>query len=652
MPVYRVLFIDVGRRETWIKEYDIGEVSGPIELGVKLHLYEYETWRKPAYSPDNALVIGAGLFTGTRLYGSHRLVAVFKSPLTRGLHVAAMGGAAYQLNANIDAFIIQGRSSVPLILKIYDEGDGNVKVDFDEIDELRLLEIWHGYGGEKGIYGFQKYLSDKYSSFYEKYNGRSILVGPAAKYTSLGALASITLVKGKIDYGSEDLAARGGPGSVLYRAHGVAAIVYGGLFDRSKKRPADLTDSRSVNRIFTEIAGKPYITMVIEAGTKYRYNPKLNTGGTLGGNYPTLKIHTPMFNWNMIYPPVEVRERLHKMIMEGIWEPFNKEAIETKSWKTCGEPCPIACKKIRKGRYKSDYEPYEGFGPFIGIFDIHLSEKIVELVDAYGFDAIETGQLVGFLFDALSKDLLYPGELGLPEKPAFDPVSFKAEDSARNARLAEILVENLAWGRVNLLRLIGEKGLRSAAKILDILYADRVERAHWRFSDLLVYASFGEEGHITPNYYWTPGMVAPLAVLGRYWTLYKGVFLEPEEYAEKAFHRAIREMLSDNNGFCRFHRGWVEKTLDKIMEKYYGIKDLDKRYTGVYREIMEYQEKAGSPPSFWDSRKVIDYLARAAEEYGNEQWALKFRADKMKAAREWWIRFHNRIMELLRENAG
>ncbi len=649
MASYRVLFIDVGSREYSVREYDAGEVSGPIELGVKLHLEEFETWKKPVYSPDNALVIGAGLFTGTRLYGGHRLVAVFKSPLTRGLHVAAMGGAAYQLNVNIDAFVVTGKSEKPLILKIYDEGDGEPGVDFEEIDELRLLEIWQGYGGEKGVFALQKYLSEKYRGFYEKFNGRSILTGPAAKYTSLGALASITLVKGKIDYGSEEYAARGGPGSVLYRAHGVAAIVYGGAFNRGSKRPVELLDTRMINRLFIELAGKPYVTMVIEAGTKYRYNPKLNTGGTLGGNYPHLKIYTPMFNWNMIYLPVDVREKLHELIMKHIWEPFNKEAIETKSWKTCGEPCPIACKKVRKGRFKSDYEPYEGFGPFIGVFDIHESEKIVELVDAYGFDAIETGQVVGFLFDAMYRDLIYPGELGLPEKPSFDPVTYTYEDSKKNARLAITIIENLAWGKNNLLRLIGEKGLRSAAKILDLLYADRVERSGWRFSDLLVYASFGEEGHITPNYYWTPGMVAPLAVLGRYWTLYKGVFLEPEEYAEKAFQRALREMWSDNNGFCRFHRGWLEKTLDKIMEKFYGIKDLDHRYAETYKKILEYQDKAGSPPSFWESRKIIDYLARAAEEYGNQQWALKFRADKVRAAKEWWTRFYNKLIQLLEE---
>ncbi len=644
---YRALFIDVSTRKTWVKEYPIEEVMGPIELGLKIHLEELETWKKPVYSPENALVLGAGLFAGSKLYGSHRLVAAFKSPLTRGFHVAAMGGAAYQFRLGVDAIVVVGKSNKPLILKLEDPGTGEVKVEFIEIEEKRLEEIWRGYKGLEGVYALQEYLSDTYREFYEKYDGRSVLVGPAAKYTSLGALASITLHKGKIDWGSEDYAARGGPGSVLYRAHHVAAIIYGGAYDRSRDLPEQLRDLKTVNQLFLSIAKKPYVTMVIEAGTKYRFNPKLNTGGTLGGNYPHLKTFTPMFNWNMIYLPQELRQRLHDLIMKFIWEPFNREAIETKSWKTCGEPCPIACKKVRLGRYKSDYEPYEGFGPFIGVFEIHEAQKAVEKVDALGFDAIETGQVIGFLYDAMEKGLLKPEELGLPRKPFFNPEKYNIEYSKTNAELAVSILEKLAWGENPVLKLVGERGLRSAAKILDILFEDRVKQAGWRFSDLIVYASFGEEGHITPNYYWTPGMVAPLAVLGRYWTLYKSVFTEPEEYAEKAFTRAIKEMWSDNGGFCRFHRGWLEKTLDKILEQLFGLKDLDGRYKELYKKILEYQDRAGAAPSFWDSRKVIDYLAFGAKEFGNEKWTTLFQLNKEKAAREWWRRFNEKISDLL-----
>lgn len=647
---YRALFIDVGARKHWVEEYSLDEVFSPITLGLKLHKERHESWSKPVYHPDNTLVLGAGLFTGSKMYGTHRFIAVFRSPLTKGLHASAMGGAAYQFNVNADAVVIVGRSEVPLILKIYDEGDGEPRVEYYEIPEGKLVEVWKGYKGGRGVIGLQNYLSDMFKEFYELYNGRSILVGPASKYTSLGALVSITLSKGKIDIGSEDYAARGGGGSVLYRAHGVAAIVYGGKFDRGSKLPAELRDLGKLNDIFNEITKQPYTQAVINAGVKYRFDPKLNTGGTLGGNYPHLKISTPMFNWNMIYLDKGIRERLHGYIMKYVWEPFNREAIDTKLWKTCGEPCPLACKKVRLGVYKSDYEPYNGLGPFIGIFDIHEAQRVVELSDAYGFDAIELGHVIGFVFEAVFRGLLRPDEAGLGAVPQFDPASFKIGDSKLNADLAVSIVEQLAFGANSLLRLIGERGLREAARILDVLHAERVSSRRMKFSDLLVYASFGEGGHITPNYYWTPGLVAPLPVLGKYWTVYSGMFAEPEEFAAKSIERAIYEALVEDMAMCRFHRGWAEKAIPVILEKFYGIERPFEKYKKVYAQIYEYQKLAGAMPTFWDSERIIDFMATAAREYGNEKWAASFSIDKLKAAYEWWRRFHSKVEEFAKES--
>ena len=643
---YRVLFIDPGSEKHWVEEYSYDSITGPIELGVKLHLERFSSWKKPVYSPDNALVIGSGLLAGTKLYGVHRFTVVFRSPLTRGLHVASMGGASYQFRVGVNAVVITGKSDTPAIIRIYDEGRGEPSVEFTRISEVDLINIWRGYEGEKGVYALQKYLSSRFREFYEDYGARTLLVGPASKYTSLGALVSITLHRGEIDWGSEDFAARGGPGSVLYRAHGVVAILYGGEYDRSADKPKELLDTRSINELFSKLTGKPYVTQVLEHGAKYRYDPKVGSGGTLGGNYPALKIYTPMFNWNMIYLPADLREKLHGLIMKHMWEVFNKEAIETKSWKTCGEPCPLACKKVRLNRFKSDYEPYNGLGPIIGVFDLHEIQRVVELVDAYGFDAIEMGNLIGFVFDALSKGLLRPEDVGVSSTPYFDPYEYKLDYSKHNADLAVQLVENMAWGRNPILKLIGDRGVRAAAKILDILYEDRARATGYHFVDLLVYAVFGEEGHITPNYYWTPGMIAPLPVLGRYWTLYKGVFTDPEDFAAKAYSRAVKELAIDNACICRFHRGWAEPVLDDLF-KLYGVEGYSSRMKEVYKKIVEYQDLAGAGPVYWDSKKLKDVMASAASEYRNEEWLSKFALNKEKACREWWDRFYKKLEELV-----
>ncbi|MEZ0394188.1 MAG: aldehyde ferredoxin oxidoreductase N-terminal domain-containing protein [Desulfurococcaceae archaeon] len=643
---YRVLFVDAGRRGHWVEEFPLEEVLGPVSLGVRLHLERYKSWSKPAYHGDNALVMGAGLLAGTALYGVHRFVAVFKSPLTRGLHVAAMGGAAYKWNVAADALVVQGRSQVPLAIVIEGKGSGEISVEFHEIPEAELEDVWRGYKGLRGVYALQEYLFDRLPRPFEELGARSVLVGPASKYTSMGALFSIDTFKKSMDWGSEDLAARGGPGSVLYRAHGVAAVVYGGMYRRSASRPAQLSNMRGVDEYSRKVLGKPYITAVIDAGSKYRYDPKVGSGGTFGGNYPHLGKQTPMFNWNMIYLPEEVRARLHGMIMKHMWEPFNKEAIETKSWKTCGEPCPLACKKVRRGRYKTDYEPYNGLGPIVGVLDLHEAERLVELADSYGFDAIELGNVVGFVFEAISRGLLEPSEVGLSGRPRFDPASYSEEDAKLNADLAVEVIESLAWGRNPILRLIAEEGLRAACKVLDVIYAERVAKSGAKFEDLAIYASFGERGHITPNFYWTPGMVAPLPVLGRYWTLYSGVFAEPEEFAAKSYERAIRELMVDDSGVCRFHRGWAEKLLPEVHRDFHGVKDVEGFYRRVYASIVEYQERALASPSPWDSGKVVDFMASAAREYTHRAWAEKFAKDRGAAAQEWWERFYAKLREL------
>jgi glyceraldehyde-3-phosphate dehydrogenase (ferredoxin) len=644
---YRVIFIDAERRSSWIEEYKLSDVAGPIELGVKLHLERYESWRKPVYHPDNVLVLGAGVFAGTKLYGVHRFIAVFRSPMTMGLHASALGGASYQFNVNADAIVITGRSEEPLVVKVFDDGSGAPIVEFYEVKVEKVLEVWRGYKGHKGTYALQEYLLDEFRDFYEKYGARSILTGPGSLYTNTGALVSFTIIKGRVDYGSEDFAARAGGGSVLMRAHNVVAIIYGGRFDRSIDKPRELCDITSLNKVYIELVGKPYIQAVIEAGVKYRYDPKLNTGGTLGGNYPHLGVTTPMLNWNMIYYDKEARQKLHGLIMKYMWDKFNQEAIATRSWKTCGEPCPLACKKVRKGKYKSDYEPYNGLGPFIGIFDIHEAEKVVELADAYGIDAIELGYIIGFVFEAVSRGLLKPEEVGISGIPVLDPAKMGLETSAWNAKLAVELVEKLAFGVNPILRLIGERGVRDAAKILDLLYADRVKERGVKFSDIPVYTPYGERGHISPNYYWTPGLVAPLYVLGKYWTLYTGVFMEPEEFALKALERAFYELMIENMGLCRFHRGWAEKTIPVILERYYGLKNALERAKQTYKLIAKYQELAGASPSYWDSARIVDFMARAALEYGNTKWSEAFKKDPSKAAEEWWTRFYKKVVEVL-----
>ncbi len=153
----------------------------------------------------------------------------------------------------------------------------------------------------------------------------------------------------------------------------------------------------------------------------------------------------------------------------------------------------------------------------------------MDLIDQYGLDAIEMGHVVAWIFDAIENGLLRPDEAGLSDKPVFDPMRFNPEvDSRRNARLASEVIKGFVERSSEVLRLIAENGVRVAARKLDEVFHDRVLRVGKSFRDLVVYAAYGNDGYMTPNLYWAPGMVAPMYVLGRYWTNYTPTFMEPE----------------------------------------------------------------------------------------------------------------------------
>lgn len=121
-----------------------------------------------------------------------------------------MGGAGYQFKSTgLNNVAIIGRCENPSILVI--ENDGQLRIDFIEVKE----EL-------KTVYEVSKYILE----LYKDKNLRSVVVGEAAKRTNMGGLFSQTVRNGKFVEGSEDWAARGGGGSVLYRAHNIMGIVF------------------------------------------------------------------------------------------------------------------------------------------------------------------------------------------------------------------------------------------------------------------------------------------------------------------------------------------------------------------------------------------------------------------------------------------
>jgi glyceraldehyde-3-phosphate dehydrogenase (ferredoxin) len=643
---YKTLQIDVSTGR--FKVEDLGkDVIGPIDVGIKLHLDIYKSYEKEIYDSHNIVLIGRGVFAGGALYGTHRLIAVFRSPLTRGLHVSAVGGAAYSfMRTGIEAFYIKGKANVPSLVFIKGDEKGEVTVDFVAIDEKKLKDIYTDYKGFKGTKALTYYIMDNYWDFISENRARMILVGPAAIKTSLAGLCvpSIDYINRKIFL--EDWAARGGGGSVLFRAHGVIGIVGGGLY-QPKFPLKDVSSFLVVDGIVNEVLGESYIEVLRKATEKYHYVHEYRAGGTFGSNYPYYQDKIPLFTWKMIYLSKNERKKLFDLVIKHFHEPFRKEAIDTGNWFTCGEPCPVKCKKVRKGKH-ADYEPYNGAGPMIGVLNIYDADKVIEEIDLTGLDAIETGNILGWLFELLEKGLLKPEELGIEEKPYFDPRNYDLKYSSHNAQLAVKIIKTLVYGNNDILSLIANNGIRAASKKLDEIFEKRVKEVGIRFEDLAMYAPYGKQGHITPNYYWTPGMIVPLFILGRYWTYYANVFSDPETYASVALDTAIREYAMDNAGWCRFHRRWAEEMLAKLYREIYGVNiDPLEHARKYYKLLAEYQRKANALPTFWDGKRMMEMLKAASCEFDSEKWCKDFRENLEKTAKEWWIRFTKKLGELL-----
>ena len=645
---FKVLYVDASTRSFRLEKVSDPNVYGIVDLGLKIHL-DMRSYDADPLEPANPLVLGVGPFAGGAVVGSHRIVAVFKSPISMGLHVSEMGGAGYAFyRTGLDALALTGRAREPLVLHVYGATDGSVTVDVEEIPETELFKVYSGYGGLTGTKALTKYIIDNNRDRITKNRARVAVVGPGAFRTRFAGIFSYVLDERTLNITEvSDSASRGGGGSVMARAHNVVAVVFGGTYRRPN---ANLSNVALLNSISQEVFKKPYTQALTEKTAKYRFDPSMKTGGTFGVNYPHYKDLVPILNYGQAYISKGLRLEVHGKVMEHFWKPFQDEVFDggrlTPASKNCGEPCPVVCKKVYKG-VKLDYEPTHAVGPIAGIITLDESASLVDLLDSLGLDAIEAGHMIAWLFECISRGLLRPDEVGIDEVPVMDPERLSPETSRVNARAARKILEQLvSESPPEVLKMIADLGLRGAAKELDRVHADRVKAAGIRFEDLLVYAAFGDRGYFTPNYYWSPGVLAPLYVLGKYWTDYTPAFRDPENYAQVALRRTVYEYAIANAGFCRFHRGWAEEMLERMYRQILGVEvDIYSHGMSAYKTIATYQRLSKSTPVPWESKRVIDAIASLAAEGGAPGWEdSMYHREKVI---EWWNRFYRKIEDEL-----
>ncbi|MBN2776549.1 MAG: hypothetical protein JXR36_02840 [Bacteroidales bacterium] len=617
----KTLMIDASTGFYRIERYDIGKFWGPVDLGLHLS-YKY-----------NSLNFGTGILAGSIFPGSNRMIFTGISPNWHGFYISSMGGAGLVFdNLGINLLSIRNKANKLSVLYLNRVHGEEIQVELLPVD---AEEIWKK--GRGGVYPMMEHAFEQFGDRYEN-SPRILAVGPAAMYTDFGGICSAPIKKNTITP-VDTWAGRGGLGTKMLQEHGIVAVIYGGTHVDTDFRDRKVADQWFEDRYNKKLAAKD-----LEATTKYRYDPKFDTGGTFGVNYANNAEYLTAFNYKSIFWETKYRVDFHKkFIINHYLKQFNEETILPKMQKNCGEPCVAVCKKM-KDEFKKDYEPYQTLGPLCGIFDQRAAEKLNGKADSMGFDAISVGGVLAWLMDCMNEGLIEPQDLGVTQKPMWDIDNFDlVESSMHNANLGIDLIDQMLKkdGKINLM-LGARKFARGLAK-----------QKSKEIMDMFVYTAFARQGWMVPNQYWTPGVLAPMGIMGKYYNDYGRVFIEPRELGRISADRMKKELMLDNIGICRFHRAWAEDILPDIVEKLFGDKEC---YLQAI-DLAASRINSRNSSVFWESERNMDYVHTFfKKKYEEDQsdkklneWLMRFNADKHQAAYDFWYEIHKGIHESLRD---
>jgi glyceraldehyde-3-phosphate dehydrogenase (ferredoxin) len=644
--VQHELVIDLASGGYQVNSITDAGIVGPVDYGwAKFRDASHGTGQD---DPD-VLTWGGGPLAGSRIPGTRRLVFCGYSPQWEGFYISSLGGGVYVMQRlGVNFVCIKGVAPQDSVL-ILNYRQGQVSARLEPVDVEALWAKGAGPEGEPlvGFHALQQAVFDRYSSEYEGDWVRVFAVGPAARHTNQGVIGSNHVHKGRITP-IDDWAGRGGLGSRLLQRHRIAACIFGGEWEDS-----DLKDSKEIDGYFQEHYGQPMIKVDLGVTEKYRYVPDFHTGGTFGVNMYTTDDKLFSFNYTSVYQSDAARLAQHSaFILNHYLQQFNTEIIEPRSFSHCGEPCSVACKKYDR-TYKKDYEPYEALGPLCGVFDQRAAEELNHYVDAMGLDAIQAGGTVSWIMELVHSGLVPPADFGLPQASemrfdfASDPQTFDLElDSRRNANYAHQVVTMMLFDERGA---PFRQGIRAAAQALDVRYG--LTKPGERTIDRAVFTAHGQQGSMTPNQYWVPGMFSPMPMMGKYFVYYGLDFLPPRELGRKCVERMVYELFNENSGICRFHRKWAEAIVDEIISSHYNlVLDYKAHQFELARQIYEHEGEGVAP---WESERTIDVIWQYLEKWDRVglndealgQWLVRFRADKWAAAQTYWQEMRAGIAE-------
>jgi len=317
--------------------------------------------------PENLLTIMTGPITGTQVAMGNRLAVVTKSPLTGTITNSHMGGwAGSRIRwAGLDGFAIKGKADRPIYLYVE---DGNVQI-------LEAGDLWG-----KGVHEVVQIMRERYGDK----DLSVVAIGQAGE----------NLVKFASFINEDDRAAgRGGTGAVAGSKNLKAIVAKGSV--KNALRPEQEEEHKNARQTALKLIMEGNITAPGKGGLSvYGTNVLMNIINEIGG-LPAYNAKQSHFE----YADQISGESYRKEI--GISDP------------TC-HACPVACKKeveVKEGKYKTriesmEYETAWAIGAMCGNANKEASAYMLEKINNYGMDTIETGNAMAMLMEATEKGIV------------------------------------------------------------------------------------------------------------------------------------------------------------------------------------------------------------------------------------------------------
>lgn len=372
----RVLYIDLGKEESWVEERQdlFDQWMGGTGVGIKLLMEECPEGVDPL-SPKSPVIFSIGPLNGMFPVAT-KMVATFKSPLTGELGESYAGGRLPMAArfAGHEAIVIRGAAQRPSYISI---NDADVKIK-------DATSIW----------GVEAQTVGMILREHEPGTGRRsiIRIGPAGEnlVRYAGVLVDTYRHLGRLGLGA------------VFGSKKLKAMVISGT------EHVEIPDHKRYREVYNRLYSTTVQTDVME---------KYHDIGT--------SVNISVLNWLKGLPTKNFQSSSFPEAENISGEMFADKFLSRRL--SCAG-CPIGCIhiaslkstfsthhefEVRKVSY--DYEPIYSLGSNLGVSS---AEGLLQLIDAcerLGLDVMSAGVVLGWATEAYERDIISPQEtLGVP----------------------------------------------------------------------------------------------------------------------------------------------------------------------------------------------------------------------------------------------